>query len=56
MTTKSLVVSVVAVAALVGAGYALYSIGMRHGMTMSAAVEKSPTVATADTADTADGT
>ncbi len=48
MTTKSLVVSVVAVAALVGAGYGLYSIGMRHGMTMSAAVEKSPTVATAD--------
>ena len=49
MTTKSLVVSVVAVAALVGAGYGLYSIGMRHGMTMSAAAEKSPTVATADT-------
>lgn len=49
MTTKFVVVSVVAVAALVGAGYGLYSIGMRHGMTMSPAVEKSPSVATAET-------
>jgi len=49
MTIKSTVVSVVALAALVGAGYALYSIGMRHGMTMSAAVERPPTLVTADT-------
>lgn len=49
MTTRSIVLSVVAIAALVGAGYGLYSIGMHQGMTMSAAVEKSPTVATAET-------
>ena len=49
MTTKSIVLSVVAIAALAGAGYGLYSIGMRHGMTVSAAVERTPTVATAET-------
>src|SRR6188768_4384582 len=49
MTTKSIVASVLALAALVGAGYGLYSIGMRHGMSMSAPVERSPVVATAET-------
>ena len=49
MNTKSIVLSLAAIAALVGAGYGLYSIGMRHGMTVSAAVERTPTVATAET-------
>ena len=53
MTTRSIVLSVAAIAALVAGGYSLYSIGMRHGMAMSAATERSPTVATADGVDSA---
>jgi Cu(I)/Ag(I) efflux system membrane fusion protein len=36
MTTRSFVVGAVAVAAVAAAGYGLYALGMRHGMTMSA--------------------
>ena len=49
MTTRSIVVAAAALTALVAAGYGAYSIGMRHGMTMSASTESSPTAATANT-------
>ena len=49
MTAKSFVVAAVALVAIGAAGYGLYSLGMRHGMQMSPAVESSPsTVAKAE--------